>query len=69
MDDYIIKKYIFNFNENRYNDIKKTVKEFFGVELQKPENAFDYPLFERYKDTYDFLGDLSLEEYNDFNGI
>ena len=75
MDDYTIKKYIFHFDEDGYNDIKNTVKEFFGVELKKPENAFDYPLFEKYKDDIDkdgnpvFLGDLSLGEYNDFDGI
>jgi len=69
MDDYTIKKYVFNFNENGYNDIKKNVKEIFDVDLQEPQNAFDYPLFEKYKECYEFLGDLSLEEYNDFDGI
>ena len=69
MDDYTIKKYIFNFNEDGYNDIKTNVKEIFGIELQEPKSAFDYPLFEQYKDNYSFLGHLSLEEYNDFDGI
>ena len=61
MDDYTIKKYIFNFNEDGYNDIRNNVKDFFGVELQEPKNAFDYPLFEEKKDNYSFLGELELE--------
>lgn len=67
MDDYTIKKYIFNFNEDRYNDIRNNVKDFFGIKLQEPQNSFDYPLFEEKKDNYSFLGDL--EEYNNFDGI
>jgi len=69
MDDYTIKKYVFNYNEDGYNDIKNNVKDIFDIELQAPQHAFDYPLFEKYKDTFDFLGSLSLEEYNDFEGI
>ena len=69
MDDYTIKKYIFNFGEDGYNDIRNNVRDFFGVELQEPQNAFNYPLFEQYKDSYSFLGDLELEEYNDFDGL
>ena len=67
MDDYTIKKYIFNFNEDRYNDIRNNVKDFFGIKLQEPQNSFDYTLFEEKKDNYSFLGDL--EEYNNFDGI
>ena len=69
MDDYTIKKYIFNYGVEGYNDIRNIVKEFFGVELQEPQNAFDYPLFEEHKDTFDFLGLLELGEYNDFDDI
>ena len=69
MDDYTIKKYVFNFNEDGYNDIKNNVRDIFGVELQAPKNAFEYPLFEQHKDTFDFLGSLPLDEYNDFEGI
>ena len=69
MDDYTIKKYVFNFNEDGYNDIKNNIKDIFDVELQAPQNAFEYPLFEQHKDTFDFLGSLPLDEYNDFEGI
>jgi hypothetical protein len=69
MDDYTIQKYIFNYDEDGYNDIRNNVRDFYCVELQEPQNAFDYPLFEKYKECYEFLGDLSLEEYNDFYGI
>ena len=69
MDDYTIKKYIFNYGLDGYNDIRNNVRDFYGVELQKPQNAFDYPLFERYKDTTDILGLLELDEYSDFEGI
>jgi len=69
MDDYTIKKYIFNYGIKVYNEIRNDVKEFYGVELQEPQNAFDYPLFEEHKDTVDFLGLLELGEYNDFEDI
>ena len=71
MDDYEIKKFIFNFNEDGsgYNDIKNNVRDFFGVELQEPQNAFDYPLFEENQDSYTYLGDIELGEYDDFDGI
>ena len=69
MDDYTIKKYIFNYGLDGYNDIRNNVRDFYGVELQEPQNAFDYPLFERYKDTTDILGLLELDEYSDFEGI
>ena len=48
MDDYTIKKYIFNYGIDAYNDIRNNVRDFYGVELQEPQNAFDYPLFEQY---------------------
>ena len=69
MDDYTIKKYIFNYDEDGYNDIRNNVRDFYCVELQEPQNAFDYPLFEKYKDNAEFLGDLELGEYDDFDGI
>ena len=69
MDDYTIKKYIFNYGIDAYNDIRNNVRDFYGVELQEPQNAFDYPLFEQYKDTIAFLGFLELGEYNDFEVI
>lgn len=41
MDDYTINKYIINYNEDGYNEIRKNVKEFYGIELQEPQNAFE----------------------------
>ena len=71
MDDYTIKKFIINFNEDGsgYNDIKNDVRDFFGVELQEPKNAFDYPLFEENKNSDTYLGEIELGEYDDFDGI
>ena len=69
MDDYTIKKYIFHYGIEGYNEIRNNVRDFYGVELQEARNAFDYPLFEQYKDTIAFLGLLELDEYNDFEGI
>jgi len=67
MDDDTIKNYIFNFNEEGINNIRETAKEFFGVELLKPENPFYYPLFEKYKNSYYTYADLDCSEYEDFD--
>ena len=69
MDDYTIKKYIFNYKEEGYNEIRNNIKEIFGVELPEPQNAFDYPLFEKYKDKFELLGELEFGEYNDFEDL
>ena len=65
-DDDTIKNYIFNFNEEGINNIRENVKEFYGVELSKPENAFYYPLFEKYKDSDYIYSDLDCSEYENF---
>ena len=65
MDDYTIKNYVFNFNENGFNEIRNTVKEFFGVELQEPKNVFDYPLYEQFKDNYHLYSEIDCSEYKD----
>ena len=69
MDDYTIKKYIFNYGIEVYNEIRKKIKELYKVELKEPQNAFDYPLFEKHKDKDDLLGQLEFGEYNDFEDI
>ena len=69
MDDYTIKKYIFDYKEEGYNEIRNNIKEIFGVELPEPQNAFDYPLFEKYKDKFELLGELEFGEYNDFEDL
>ena len=68
-DDYTLKNYIFNFNEKGINTIKEQVKEFYGVELSNFDKAFDYPLFEKYKDSYYFYSDIDCSEYNDFSDL
>jgi hypothetical protein len=68
-DDYTLKNYIFNFNEKGINTIKEQVKEFYGVELSNFDKAFDYPLFEKYKDSYYFYSDIDCREYNDFSDL
>ena len=68
-DDFTFKNFIFNYSENVYNEIRKNIKELYGVELQQPKNAFDYPLFENHKDKCEQLGKLELGEYDDFKDI
>lgn len=65
-DDDTIKNYIFNFNEEGINNIRENVKEIYGVELSKPENAFYYPLFEKYKNADYIYADLDCSEYENF---
>ena len=65
MDDYNVKNYVFNFNENGIQQIRNNVKEFFGVELQEPKNAFDYPLFEEFKDGEHYFSEIDCSEYKD----
>ncbi len=68
-DDYTLKNYIFNFNEEGINTIREQVKEFYGVELSKFDKPFDYPLFEKYKDSYYFYSKIDCSEYNDFSDL
>ncbi len=68
-DDYTIKKYVFNFNEEGINNIRENIREFYGIDLPKPENAFDYPLYEKYKNTYNYYAELDCHEYNDFDDL
>ena len=68
-DDYTLKNYIFNFNEKGINTIREQIKEFYGVELSNFDKAFDYPLFEKYKDSYYFYSDIDCSEYNDFSEL
>ena len=67
IDKDTVIKYVMNFNEEGINDIREQVKEFFGVELTKPKNAFYYPLFEKYKNTYNLYSELDCSEYEDFD--
>ena len=67
LDDNTLQKYVYDFNENGFENIRNTVKEFFGVELQKPQNAFDYPLFEQYKEGIHFFEEIDCSEYKDNN--
>ena len=68
-DDYTLKNYIFNFNEEGINTIREQVKEFYGVELSKFDKPFDYPLFEEYKDSYYLYSQIDYSEYNDFSDL
>ena len=63
------KKYVFNFNEEGINNIRENIREFYGIDLPKPENAFDYPLYEKYKNTYNYYAELDCHEYNDFDDL
>ena len=67
MDIDTVIKYVVNFNEEGINDVREQVKEFYGVELTKPKNAFYYPLFEKYKNTYNLYSELDCSEYEDFD--
>ena len=64
LDDNTLQKYVYDFNENGFENIRNNVKEFFGVELQKPQNAFDYPLFEQFKEDIHFFEEIDCSEYN-----
>ena len=68
-DDYTLKNYIFNFNEEGINTIREQVKEFYGVELSMFDKPFDYPLFEKYKDSYFLYSQIDCSEYNDFSEL
>ena len=68
-DEYTLTKYVCDFTEEGFNKIRENVKEFYGVELSKPNKAFEYPLFEKYKDTYEFYENLNCQEYDDFDDI
>ena len=65
MDDYTIKNYVFNFNENGLNEIRNNIKEFYGVELQEIKNAMDYPLYEKFKEDYHLYSEIDCSEYKD----
>ena len=68
-DEYTLTKYVCDFTEEGFNKIRENVKEFYGVELSKPNKAFEYPLFEKYKDTYEFYENLNCQEYDDFDDL
>jgi len=65
MDDYTVKEYVFNFNENGLKKIRDNIKDFYGIEIQEPKNPFSYPLFEKYKDGYYLYSELDVGEYKD----
>ena len=67
MDDYTIKNYVFNFNENGLNEIRNNIKDFFGVELKEFENPFHYPLYEQFSDSDSSFNELDCSEYTDFD--
>lgn len=67
MDDDTLQKYVYDFNEGGLEEIRNNIKEFFGVELPKPQNAFDYPLFEQYKEDIHFFEEIDCSEYKEEN--
>jgi hypothetical protein len=69
MDDYSIKNYIINFDENGLNEIRNNIKEFYGVELKELVNPLHYPLYEKFKENDATYADEEIDcsEYNDFD--
>ena len=67
LDDNTLQKYVYNFNEIGLENIRNDIKEFFGVELPKPKNAFAYPLFEKYKEDIHFFEEIDCSEYKEDN--
>ena len=65
MDDYTVKEYVFNFNEEGFKKIRDNIKDFYGIEIKEPKNPFDYPLFEKYKEGYFLYSELDVGEYKD----
>ena len=65
VDDDTLQKYVYDFSEKGFENIRNTVKEFFGVELQKPQNPFEYPLFEQYKKDIHFFEEIDCSEYKE----
>ena len=53
VDDFIIKLYVFNFNENGFREIRVLIKDCYKFELPEPIEPFKYPLFEEYKQNGD----------------
>jgi hypothetical protein len=65
VDDETLQKYVYDYNENGIEKIRNNVKEFFGVELPKPQNAFEYPLFEKYKEGTHKFEEIDCSEYKE----
>ena len=67
MDDYTIKNYVMNFNENGINEIRNNIKDFYGVELKEFQNPFHYPLYEEFSDADKDYSSIDCSEYTDFD--
>ena len=65
VDDETLQKYVYDYNENGIEKIRNNVKEFFGVELPKPQNAFEYPLFEKYRKGTHKFEEIDCSEYKE----
>ena len=65
VDDETLQKYVYDYNENGIEKIRNNVKEFFGVELPKPQNAFEYHLFEKYKEGTHYFEEIDCSEYKE----
>jgi hypothetical protein len=68
-DDFIIKLYVFNFNENGFREIRELIKDCYKFELPEPIEPFKYPLFEEYKQNGDngFYQNIDCSEFKDFD--
>ena len=65
VDDETLQQYVYDFSEKGFKNIRNDVKEFFGVELPKPQNAFEYPLFEKYREGTHKFEEIDCSEYKE----
>ena len=66
-DDFTIKYYVFNFNEEGFREIRNNIRDFYGVEIPEPVNPFLYPLFDKYKNGGDYYQEIDCNEFTDFD--
>ena len=65
MDDNTLQRYVYDFNEEGFERIRNEVKEIFAVELQKPQDPFAYPLFEKFKEGFHLFAEVDCSEYKE----